>query len=130
MQQISLFSVMLVEGRIIISTLPVCGCTLFPAVSLTTLLLITNLWSQDTHICQTTDFGSIENAVVERARSKNPFQIVRMKRETFVSVKNIQAEIVHHQVNTKEKVEWLSICWIELRKENPSRYGTGTVKIP
>ena len=81
------------------------------------------------------DFGSIENAnrrtqlvyvpedwctLVERARSKNPFQVVRIKREDFVSVKNIRAEIVHRKVNTKkEKVEWLNIRWIELRKEKP-----------
>ena len=125
---------MLVEGRIVISTLPVCRCMLFPAVTLTTLLLITSLWSQDTLICQTTDFGSIENAnhrtqlvyvpedwctLVERVRSKNPFYVVRMKRENFVSVKNIRAEIVHRKVNTKKKVEWLNIRWIELRKEKP-----------
>ena len=81
------------------------------------------------------DFGSIENAnrrtqhvfvpeewctLVERARSKNPFQVVRMKQENFVSLKKIRAEIVYRKVNTKkEKVEWLNIRWIQLSKEKP-----------
>lgn len=81
------------------------------------------------------DFGSIENAnrrtqlvfvledwctLVERARSKHPFQVVHMKRENFMSTKNIPAEIVYCKVNTKkEKVEWLNIRWIQLQKEKP-----------
>ena len=81
------------------------------------------------------DFGSIENAnrrtqhvfvpedwctLVERARTKNPFHVVRMKRADFVSTKTIRSEIVYRKVNTKkEKVDWLSIRWLQLRKEKP-----------
>ena len=42
-----------------------------------------------------------------------------MKRENFVSTKKIRAKIVYNKVNTKEKVEWLNIRWIQLRKEKP-----------
>ena len=43
-----------------------------------------------------------------------------MERENFLSIKNIRAEIVYRKVNTnKERVEWLNIRWIQLRKEKP-----------
>ena len=81
------------------------------------------------------DFSSIEKAnrrtqhvfvpedwctLVETARTKNPFHVVRMVKEDFVSTKNIRSEIVYRKVNTKkEKVEWLNIRWLQLRKDKP-----------
>ena len=88
------------------------------------------------------DFGSIEHAnrhfqqvfvpeewctLVERARTKNPFHIVWMEGEDQVSMKAMKSEVVHRKVNTrKEKVDWLSIRWLQLRKDNLMRLVTDT----
>ena len=51
--------------------------------------------------------------LVEKARFKNPFEVMRMERENFLSIKNIKAEMVYDKVNTKkDNVEWLKICWL------------------
>ena len=92
--------------------------------------------SGHSYLTNNRDFGSIEKAnrrtqhvfipgewctLVENARTKNPFQVVRMSQEDFVSTKNVRSEIVYRKVNTrKEKVEWLQIIqWIRLRRDKP-----------
>ena len=81
------------------------------------------------------DFGSIETAnrrtqsvytpenwctLVETARVRNPFQVERMRCEDFVTLAPVRSEIVYRKKNTlKEKVEWLSIRWIQTRQDKP-----------
>jgi hypothetical protein len=63
-----------------------------------------------------------EKVVVE-ARHKNPFQIRRMKRENFVSLKDLKKAIVNRKVNTLgHKVEWLKIQWISVCKEQSLQF--------
>ena len=65
------------------------------------------------------DFGSIEKAnrrtqhvfspedwcnLIENARTKNPFQVIRMTTEDFVATQNIRCEIMYQKVNTKKKL--------------------------
>jgi hypothetical protein len=81
------------------------------------------------------DFGVIERAtkkaadlyvpdqwykVISKSNRKNPFQIVEMTPEKFVSVNNIDdcTTIRKHSL-TGEKVEWMRIQWIQIRKEEP-----------
>ena len=77
------------------------------------------------------DFGSIKKAnqrtqhvfvpedwcnLVENARTKKSFQVVRMTAEDFVSTQNIRCEIMYRKVNTKkEKVERLKIRWLQTK---------------
>ena len=43
-----------------------------------------------------------------------------MVREDFVSLEDLRSEIVYRKVNTnKQKVEWLNIRWLQIRKANP-----------
>ena len=43
-----------------------------------------------------------------------------MSSDDFVSNENVRSQIVYHKVNTnKEKVDWLSIRWLQIREENP-----------
>ena len=81
------------------------------------------------------DFGSIEKVsrhaqsvytpedwftLVETARKKYAFQVVRMTQSDFVTPAPVRSEIVYRKMNTrKEKVEWLSIGWIRTVKDKP-----------
>jgi len=81
------------------------------------------------------DFGSIEKAnrkrqhvyvpeewskLVETCRKKNPFTVTRMKTEDFISTSQLRAQIVYRKKNTnKEKVDWLSIRWLQFKKDKP-----------
>lgn len=81
------------------------------------------------------DFGSIEKAnrktqhvfvpddwcsQIENARHKNPFAVTKMSTSDFFSIDNVKSLIVHCKTNThKEKVDWLSIRWLQVRAEKP-----------
>ena len=81
------------------------------------------------------DFGAIEKAsrktqhvfvpedwcmLVERARQKNPFVAVRMATPDFISLEGVKKRIVKRKTNSqKQKVNWLDIRWIQVRKEKP-----------
>lgn len=62
-------------------------------------------------------------SLVKNARTKNPFEVVKMEREDFVSVqnvKNVKNEIVNKKVNTqKQKVNWHSIRWMQFKSDKP-----------
>lgn len=58
--------------------------------------------------------------LVERARQKNPFVVVQMSTNDFVSLKSVRAQIVKRKTNIhKEKVNWHNIRWIQVSKEKP-----------
>ena len=81
------------------------------------------------------DFGAIEKAsrriqhifvpeewctLVERARQKNPFTVIQMSMDDFVSIENIRALIVHRKMNTqRQKVNWFDIRWLQVSKDKP-----------
>ena len=81
------------------------------------------------------DFGSIEKAnrktqhifvpddwctLVEKARTKNPFVVIRMSTDDFVSIQNVRSQIVYRKKNTqKQKVDWLSMRWLQVSEEKP-----------
>ena len=95
------------------------------------------------------DFGAVEKAsrmtqhifvpedwymLVERARRKNPFIAVRMATPDFISLEAVKERIVNRKINTqKQKVNWLNIRWIQVRKEKPYqffyRYSLNSLKI-
>ena len=61
--------------------------------------------------------------VVVQARQKNPFQVCRMNREDFVSLKPLKAAIVNRKKNTVGgKVEWLKMHWISVNKDKPLQF--------
>ena len=84
------------------------------------------------------DFGSIENArkrseyiylptdwerVVTQARKKNEFPVYRMDRQKFVSLKPLKEAIVNRKkTENREKVEWLKMRWISVRKDRPLEF--------
>ena len=84
------------------------------------------------------DFGSIEIArnktahiyvpedwerVVRQARHKNPFQVIKMKPEDFVSPTALTKLIVNRKKTvTNEKVEWLKIRWIRVSSDKPLQF--------
>ena len=81
------------------------------------------------------DFGSIEKAnrktqhvfvpddwctLIENSHHKNPFSVTKMSASDFISMDNVKSLIVHRKTNThKEKVDWLSIRWLQVRAEKP-----------
>ena len=81
------------------------------------------------------DFGIIERAtrkcselyvpeqwceIMENCNKKNPFTVVRMKQDMFVSVSKIANSCTLRKTSTTgEKVEWLKIQWLQVRKVEP-----------
>lgn len=58
--------------------------------------------------------------VVLAARKSKPFKIVEMKREDFVSTKNLEKNICNRKVATDgSKMEWLKIQWLLFHKIHP-----------
>lgn len=58
-----------------------------------------------------------------QAWQKNPFQVCRMNREDFVSLKPLKAAIVNCKKNTVGgKVEWLKMHWISVNKDKPLQF--------
>ena len=84
------------------------------------------------------DFGSVETAkkraqhvylpedwyeLVRSSRRNNPFQVTEMQRTDIVSLQVLKAAIVNCKVNTNhQKVDWLKIRWIQVRKEYPLQF--------
>jgi len=51
---------------------------------------------------------------------KNLFTVTRMKTEDFISRSQLRAQIIYQKKNTKkEKVDWLSIHWLQFKKDKP-----------
>lgn len=81
------------------------------------------------------DFGSVESKKRKRAQifspeewyqlvrdccRSNPFQVIEMKQEDFVNVKQL-SQCITNMTKTvnKHKVDWLSIRWIRVTKDKP-----------
>ena len=61
--------------------------------------------------------------VVAHARRKNPFQVRKMTSEDFCSLQPLVKAIVNRKVNSsKEKVKWLKMHWIRVKKERPFEF--------
>ena len=57
---------------------------------------------------------------MERVRQKNPFTVIQMSMDDFVSIENIRALIVHRKMNTqRQKVNWFDIRWLQVSKDKP-----------
>ena len=81
------------------------------------------------------DFGSIETAkrragqvyvpeewyqLVCDCRRANAFHVEEMERDNFVSLASLKENIVNRKVTLKkQKVDWLSIRWIQVIKDKP-----------
>ena len=83
------------------------------------------------------DFGIIERAsrkttnmyvpehwsrLIETCNRKKPFRVVRMQPDMFKSLDELsQAVAIRKTSETGEKVEWLKIQWIQVRKSEPMK---------
>jgi len=83
------------------------------------------------------DFGVIERKVsrtsqmyvpsdwykaISTCNRKNPFEVNEMSQESMVSVAPIMKVLtIRKHDDMKQKVEWLKIQWIQIRKENPKK---------
>ena len=83
------------------------------------------------------DFGVIERAtqkscelyvpeqwcsIIEKCSRKNPYTVVRMKQEMFVSVSDLVKRCTVRKTSLQgNKVEWLKIQWIQVRKSSPMK---------
>jgi hypothetical protein len=81
------------------------------------------------------DFGIIERAtdkcselyvpdqwcgIIEKCNQKNPFTVVRMQREMFVSVAEmLKCCTLRKTSSDGQKVEWLKMQWLQVRKAEP-----------
>jgi hypothetical protein len=81
------------------------------------------------------DFGIIENAskkkeilyvpedwynVILSCKKNNKFKVIRMQPEDFLSTEELsQACTIRKTTETGEKVEWLKIQWLQVRKSEP-----------
>lgn len=94
------------------------------------------LLSGHSYLPNDADFGIIEMAlrkknflytpqdyydVITQCRKHDKFILHEMKRENFVSIKNLQSAIKKQiRKNTnEEKVNWLQICWMRFLKDAP-----------
>ena len=84
------------------------------------------------------DFSSIESSkrrtqvvyvpdewytLVENCRRINPFTVVRMKSEDFITTKPILKCLVNRKVTTtKQKVNWHQIQWFRVEKSKPLQF--------
>jgi len=58
--------------------------------------------------------------IIEKCNRKNPFTVVRMDQQMFMSLENILKSCIHRKVSTDgSKVEWLKIQWMQIRKAEP-----------
>lgn len=84
------------------------------------------------------DFGIIERSkayheeifiptkweqVIKEAKKKNPkFKVYRMTSKDFYSSKSLECEITNRKISEdKQKVEWLKIRWLQLKKDSPKK---------
>ena len=83
-------------------------------------------------------FGNIESArrkalhiyvpehwydLIRTARCENPFAVTVMENEDFVDIKTLKKAIVNRKKDTaRNPVDWLSMRWIQLRKEKPLEF--------
>ena len=84
------------------------------------------------------DFGSIESSrlkaqhiyvpsdwadLIRKARRKNPFQVIEMSSDDFVSFIKLAKSFVNRKKDTVGRpVDWLSIRWIRVTKDKPLQY--------
>ncbi|KAL1454579.1 hypothetical protein WDU94_010799 [Cyamophila willieti] len=58
--------------------------------------------------------------VIREAKDLDPFIVTQMQREDFLNFKKLTSKITHRKIDQNgEKVKWLKIMLIEIRKENP-----------
>ena len=80
------------------------------------------------------DFGSIETAkrqagqvyvpeewyqLVRDSRRANAFHVEEMERDNFVSLASVKENVNRKATLKKQKVDWLSIRWIQVTKDKP-----------
>lgn len=58
--------------------------------------------------------------LVATAKKTNPFKVIEMKREEFISTKMLEDSIINRKINnTGGKVNWLNIKWLRYSRNKP-----------
>lgn len=60
------------------------------------------------------------NKVVESARKRLPFKVIKMSSNDFYSTVNLEKNLTNRKISAnKSKVEWLKIQWLLYKKADP-----------